>query len=227
MEIDSLKNLIEIKPDYSYIIALNDAYRKMGLFDSANFYLKKYENSFGLEAEAEINYLMGENLFFKCEILSAREQYLKTVARFSNAKYANEALERLHLIESTRKDTALLKRLVQSIYRYEINDLKSAEDSLKKIIKTNLGDFALFYLSLVYDKRNEFEKALSALEELKKEFPANRIHRAKIFVAEIYIKMGKKQEGLKMLEELVVKYPNSPIGIRAKEILKNNLHPAH
>ncbi|MEO0129947.1 MAG: tetratricopeptide repeat protein [candidate division WOR-3 bacterium] len=225
--IDSLKNLIEIKPEYSYIIELNDAYRRLGLFDSANYCLKKYENRFGFEEQAEINYLIGENLFFKGELLSAREQYLKTVARFSNARYANEVLERLHIFESARKDTTQLKRLAKSIYLYEINELKPAEDSLKKFVKTNIGDFALFYLSLVYIKRNELNQALSALEELKKEFPANRIHRAKILVPEIYIKMGKVQEGLNLLEELVVKYPNSPVGIRAKEILKNYAQNSH
>uniref|UniRef100_A0A7V0Z4C7 Tetratricopeptide repeat protein n=1 Tax=candidate division WOR-3 bacterium TaxID=2052148 RepID=A0A7V0Z4C7_UNCW3 len=224
-EIDSLKNLIAIKLEYQYIIELNNAYLKSGLFDSANDCLKKYEERFGFEEQAGINYLLGENLFFKGELLSAREQYLKTVARFSSARYANEALERLYLFESARKDTILLKRLAKSIYLYEINELKPAEDSLKKLIKTGLGDFALFYLSLAYDKKNEFNQALSALEELKKEFPANRIHRAKILVAEVYIKMGKLQEGIKILEELVIKYPNSPIGIRAREILKKYQPP--
>ncbi len=225
--IDSLKNLIEVKHEYLYLIELNEAYRRLGLFDSANDCLKKYENRFGFEEQAEINYLVGENLFFKGELLASREQYLKTVARFSNARYANEALERLHLLESARKDTTLLKRLIKSIYWYEINNLQTSEDSLKKLTKTHLGDFALFYLSLVYVKRNEFNQALAALEELKKEFPANRIHRAKILVAEIYIKMGKEQEGIKLLEELVVKYPNSPVGIKAKEILKNYFHLSH
>ncbi|MEO0190950.1 MAG: hypothetical protein ABIL18_08210, partial [candidate division WOR-3 bacterium] len=142
--------MIEINPDYHCILELNNAYRRSWLFDSANNYLKKYEDRFGFEEQAEFNYLIGENLFFKGELLSAREQYLKTAAKYSNAKYANDALERLYLFESARKDTLLLKKLGKVINLYEIGELKPAEDSLRNLIKTVIGDYALYYLALVY-----------------------------------------------------------------------------
>ena len=217
---DSLKGLIENNLNVSSVVELNDEYRRLRMFDSANIYLKKYEIQLGYEEQAQVNYLMGDNLLFNGELLSAREQYLKTVAKFSNAKYANEALERLHLLESARKDTVLSKKLVKSIYLYEIKEIKSAEDSLKSLVKTGVGDYALYYLSLVYFLKVDFNQALSALEQLNKDFPAHRIHQAKLLMAEVYIRMGKETEGRKMLEELIIKHPNSPVAVKARELLR-------
>ncbi len=220
--IDSLKILFEKNPNIFLMIELNRAYLSLRMFDSANTYLKKYENQFGFEEQAQLNYLMGDNLLFKGNLLSAREQYLKTAARFSSANYANEALERLHLMESARKDTMLLKKLIAGIYLYEIKDIKSAEDSLKNLVKTPIGDYALYFLSLVYAFKGEQNMVLSILEQLQKDFPAHRIHQAKLLLAETYIKIGKKAEGRKILEELVIKHPNSPTAIRAKAILSSS-----
>ncbi|MEO0184497.1 MAG: hypothetical protein ABIL20_01690 [candidate division WOR-3 bacterium] len=220
--IDSLKNLIENNQDFALIIQLNDKYRRLEMFDSANVSMKKYENRYGFEEQAQMHYLMGENLLLKGELVSAREQYLKTAAKFSNARYANEALERLYLFETARKDTVLFKRLIKSIYYYETNELKLAEDSLKILVKTTIGAYALYYLALVYKDRKEFNHSFSALEQLDKDFPANRIHHAKILTAELYYEIGKKKEATKLLEELIIKYPNAPVGIRARELLRNS-----
>lgn len=223
--IDSLKAQFENNPNLLLMIELNRAFLYLRMFDSANTYLKKYENQFGFEEQTQLNYLMGDNLLFKGNLLSAREQYLKTAARFSSAIYANEALERLHLMESARKDTMLLKKLVAGIYLYEIKDIKSAEDSLKNLIKTPIGDYALYYLSLVYALKGEQNMVLSTLEQLQNDFPAHRIHQAKLLLAETYIKIGKKSEGRKILEDLVIKHPNSPTAIRAKVILSSSSTP--
>ncbi|MEO0161928.1 MAG: tetratricopeptide repeat protein, partial [candidate division WOR-3 bacterium] len=144
-----------------------------------------------------------------------------TVAKYPNARAANDALERLHLFESVRNDTTTLKRFARAIYLYEIKDWESAQDSLKNLSRTGIGDYAWYYLALIYEKRGEYNQALSALEQLIRDFPASRIHQTRLLVAEIYLKTGKKKEGVKILEELVVKYPNLPVGIRAKERLKN------
>lgn len=223
--IDSLKAQFENNPNLLLMIELNRAFLYLRMFDSANTYLKKYENQFGFEEQTQLNYLMGDNLLFKGNLLSAREQYLKTAARFSSAIYANEALERLHLMESARKDTMLLKKLVAGIYLYEIKDIKSAEDSLKNLVKTPIGDYALYYLSLVYALKGEQNMVLSTLEQLQNDFPAHRIHQAKLLLAETYIKIGKKSEGRKILEDLVIKHPNSPTAIRAKVILSSSSTP--
>ncbi len=219
--IDSLKTLLEQSLNFQDLLELNNAYQHLRMFDSANIYLKKYENKFGFEEQAQLIFLIGDNLLFKGELLSAREQYLKAVAKFSSAKYANEALERLYLLESARKDTLVLKRFLHSVYLYEIREIKMAEDSLKALIKTTAGEYALYYLSLIYVSRNELGKALSALEQLNADYPENQIYHAKLLMAEIYQKNGKEKEARKLLEDLIVKHPNSPAAIRARELLKN------
>ncbi|MGQ9816728.1 MAG: tetratricopeptide repeat protein [bacterium] len=218
--IDSLKNMLENSHDFQSMIALHRTYQYLRMLDSANIYMKKYEDQFDFEEQAQLNYLMGDNLFFKGELLSAREQYLKTAAKFSKANYANEALERLHLMESARKDTMLLKRLATGIFLYEIKDIKSAEDSLKNLVKTIVGDYALYYLALVYVSKGEQNLVLATLEQLERDFSGHRIHPAKLLMAETYIRLGKKSAGKKMLEEFIIKYPNTPSAIRARELLK-------
>lgn len=217
--IDSLKHLVEKEFSFNHIIELNRSFIKSRLFDSANTYLSKYAERFDKEAQAHLNYLIGDNLFFKTELVSAREQYLRTAARFSNTRYANNALERLYLFESSRRDTLLLKRFARAIYLFEINDLRLAEDSLKNLIKTTIGDYVLYYLSLLYTQKNEYHQALSALEQLSKDFPASRIYQAKILTAEMNFKIGREKEAVRILEDLVIKYPNLPVGIRARETL--------
>jgi tetratricopeptide (TPR) repeat protein len=224
-EIDSLKNLIAHNPDFSLITALNNYYIRSGMFDSANVYLKKYEDRYAFEEQAQLNYLMAENFLFKGDLQSARDQYLRTVARFSNARYANEALDKLHLLESTRKDTVVLKRFIKAIYSYETGEINLAEDSLKILVNSTVGDYALYYLAMVYHHRKDHNQALSALEQLKKDFPANRIHEAKILIAEIYFELGKEKDAKKILEEIIVKDPSGPISIKAREILRNKGTP--
>ncbi len=219
--IDSLKCRLEQNLNFQELLKLNNAYQHLKMFDSANVFLKKYENRFGFEEQAQLNFLIGDNLLFKGEPLSAREQYLKTVARFSSAKYANEALERLYLLESARKDTVALKRLLHAVYLFEIRETEMAEDSLKALIRTVAGEYALYYLSLVYVAKNELGKALSALEQLNVDYPKNQIYQAKLLMAEICHRSGRKKEARKLLEDLIVKHPNSPAAIRARELLKN------
>ncbi len=220
-EIDSLKSLIAHNSDFSLITELNNRYIRSGMFDSANVYLKKYEGRYAFEEQAQMNYLMAENFLFKGDLQSARDQYLRTVARFSNARYANEALDRLHLFESTRKDTVVLKRFIKAIYFYETGEINRAEDSLKVLVNSTVGDYALYSLALVYQLRKDHNQALSALEQLEKDFPANRIHEAKILIAEIYFELGRVKEARKILEGIIVKNPSAPISIKAREILRN------
>jgi len=221
-KIDSLENLIAQKPQLSLILELNNLYRQAEKFDSGTIILRKYEDVMLPKERPYLIYNIGENYLFAGKLLDAREHYLETTARFSKSEIANEALERLYLIEVARKDTILLKRLARSICAFEMENLKAAEDSLKNLLKTSLGDYAYFYLALVYNKKGEFPLALGALDELNKNSPNHSIHKAYLLYAEINLKLGNKKKTKEILEELIIKMPQTIYSVQAKELLKDN-----
>lgn len=223
-KIDSLKNLIKNNPQLNLILELNNLYRLSAKFDSGNIVLKEYEKNARPEQRPYLIYNIGENSLFAGKILEAREKYLETVARFSKSEIANEALERLYLIEIGQKDTTLLKRLAKSICLFETAQLDIAEDSLKGLLKTSLGDYSYYYLALVYNGKGDLPLALSALGELNKNSPEHKIHKATFLAAEINLALGNKKNAQKILEDLIIIEPNSIYGVRAREMLKDISH---
>ena len=167
-------------------------------------------------------FTIGDDHLFAGNILLAREAYLKLVAIYPSSEHANDALERLHLIESVRKDTVFLKRLTHSMFLYHTDQLHTAEDSLKNLLETKLAAHAYYYLALVYRKKSELPLALSALKELNKSFPDHKIHNAILLLAEILIKCKSKKEAKEVLENLIVEKPTSVYAIRAREILEEH-----
>jgi len=221
--IDSLRALINARPQLNVILELNSLYRITGEFDSSIALLKNYEKKALTDEKPLLFYTLADNYFFVGKILNARDSYVQTVGRFSKSEIANNALEQLYLIEMGRKDTVLLKRLTRFICYFETSQLRMAEDSLKSVFNTKLGDYAYYYSALLYKEKNELSLALSALNELNIKFPDNKIHRATLLTAEIYLDLKNKKEAQKILEELIVKAPETIYAIRARKLLAESL----
>uniref|UniRef100_A0A7C4TD80 Tetratricopeptide repeat protein n=1 Tax=candidate division WOR-3 bacterium TaxID=2052148 RepID=A0A7C4TD80_UNCW3 len=220
-EIDSLKILFKESPSFNLIMEINKFYLMENELDTALNFLIENSKFIKPEEQPFLYYLVGEDLFFGGRILEAREEYLKTVARFSSSEIANDALERLYLIEVGRRDTLQLKNLARAIFLIEVGNTQSARDSLGRLIKTNFGDYALYYLALINFNENKTDDALKNLNQLQKEFPENKIKKAEILRARIFLKMGNKVLAREVLENLILKESNSVYGIQAREILKN------
>ena len=221
VKIDSLKAALEQNPDIRTIIQLNKYYLQKGELYNGIKLLKDYEGHFTSE-KSIIIYKIGENYFFAGKIILARQEYLRLVGRFPNAEIANDALMRLFLIEQARKDTVLLKRMANSIYLFEIDQFDAAEDSIKSLLKTKIGDYAYFYLTVLYNKKDDLAQTLSALNELNNSFPDHTIFNAVLLLAEVNLKLGNKEDAQNILEDLIIKEPTSIYAVRAREILKEN-----
>ncbi len=217
--VDSLKAIFSQKQDIDLLIQINNLYRLADKFDSANIFLKECERYIEKDRFPLLSFLIAENLFFAGEILNAREKYLGVVARFSNNEVANNALERLYLIEMARKDTVALKGLARAICLIETDQLDSAEKSLKDLINGAIHEYALYYLALCYYKKDELNLALAILKDLDKDFKNHKIYPSKFLLAETYIKLKLYKEARKVLEDLIVAEPNSAWAVRARQML--------
>lgn len=219
-EIDSLKVIFAKSPSMRTALEINALYREARQFDSANAFLQAFESNSRIEDKPYILYSIADNNLFAGQLNVARTEYMELVAQFANSGIANDALERLYLIETARKDTLLLKRLARHICLYETGQFGPAADSLKSLLDTGTAEYAYLYTALAYLAAKEHELALGALGELNRKYPAHKLHRADLLLARVYIELGSKQEARKVIETLIVREPNSVYLIEAKEMLK-------
>jgi len=221
-KIDSLKKALSQNPQLPTLVELHNCYLKAGSIKEDLVLLKEYESVCKSNEKPFLMFIIGDDHLFAGNVLLAREEYLRLVAKYPSSENANDALERLYLIESARKDTALLKKLTHSIFLYYVDELNTAEDSLKNLLETKLAAHAYFYLALVYVKKNDLPLALGALKELNKSYPDHKIHNATLLLAEVLIESKNKKEAKEVLENLLVEKPTSIYAVRAREILKQH-----
>jgi FimV-like protein len=162
---------------------------------------------------------LAENHLYQGRFLLARDKYLETVARYARSSVANDALERLYLLESGRKDTLLLYRLVRAL-SFRPGNPAQCRDSLKGLLSTAAADQAYYYLGQVLEELGDPAAALAAYAELERNFPDHNFHRVPLREAQIYIQLGDKKKAREILENLLVRDPASMYAGRAREMLK-------
>jgi tetratricopeptide (TPR) repeat protein len=218
--IDSLESILEQNPNSITVIELNKRYLQRDEFNNGIMLLEKYETEFAQAEQPLLMYVLANNYFFAGRIVPAREEYLKLISRFPRSEIANDALERIYLIEQARKDTVVLKKLAYSICLLESEQFESGIDSLKVLLKTTLGAYAYYYLALLYYKQGELAIALATLQELNNSFPEHTIDSVFLLLAEVHVKLGSKKEARKILENLIIKNPASIYALQARQMLK-------
>jgi tetratricopeptide (TPR) repeat protein len=221
-KIDSLEAFLQQNVQLPTVLELNKYYLRTGKINEGNALLQKYERYFAPDDRAIIHFAFADNHLYRGKILEARDEYLKLVSRYPRSDIANDALERLYLIEATRQDTTLLKRLGNTLYLYYTNQLSAAEDSLKSLLRTKIGAYAYYYLALVYREKDDIPLVLSTLKELNTTFPEHNLHNATLFLAEVHLQTDNKKEAQNILEDLIVKEPTSIYGVRAREMLRQH-----
>jgi tetratricopeptide (TPR) repeat protein len=218
--IDSLKAHVAVHPQFSTVIALNNAYLARGDFENASAVLRTYEPHAQFAELPVLAFMRAQNYFFGGRILTARDEYMALLTRYTGADIANDALEMLYLIESTQKDTVILKRLAHALYLYHTDQLSAAEESLKGLTRTSSGAYAYYYMALVYKKQDDVPQALSALHTLEREFPGHTLHNAALLHAELCIVSRATDEAQRILEDLLVRAPTTIYAARARKMLR-------
>lgn len=219
VRIDSLNRLIRNEPRSELVIQLNRLFLQAGQPDSGTALLSRFEPVVTAEERPEIAFQLAENLLYQGRFLDARDKYLETVGRYARSSRANDALERLYLLENCRKDTVLLLRLARSLAQRG-SDPAACRDSLKSLLSTAAADQAYYYLGQVLEDLGDPPAALAAYAELEQKFPGHNFHRIPLRKAELYIKLGDIKKAREILENLLVSDPASMYAGQAREMLK-------
>jgi len=216
--IDSLKALLAQRPQLPILLELHNEYLYNRDFDSALALLRLYETRLGSNDRTVVDLLLGDTYLFSGDILSARDTYLRTVIRYPRSEHANNALEMLYLIETTRDDTVALKRLGSALGFFQTKQYETARDSLKRLLTTD-APYAFYYLARVYEAQDNVPLAIGTLRGLNEKYPDHTIHTANLYLAELYWRSDNSELAREVLEEVVVSAPHSIYAVRAREML--------
>lgn len=217
--IDSLKALLAKQPQLPVVLELHNEYLYNRNFDGALELLQLYEARLAPNERITVGLLLGDTYLFAGDILSARDTYLRTVIRHPRSEHANNALEMLYLIETTRDDTVVLKRLGSALCFFQTQQYETAQDSLKRLLTTRAAPYAFYYLARVYEEHDDIPLAIGTLQELNEKYPEHTIHTAHLYLAELYWRSDNAELARELLEEVVVSAPHSIYAVRAREML--------
>jgi predicted Zn-dependent protease len=218
--LDSLNHRLEEQPQLSHALALNRHYLARGEFNEGIKVLTECQERAAREDRPGYRYMLAEDYFYAGEIVQAREAYRSLVAEFPSSNLANDGLERLSLIESTRNDTTALKKLSYALCLSYTEQLPAAEDSLKNLLTTPVGVYAYYALALVYRQKGDAALALSALQEMDRSFPDHTLYQTALLLAELYVQLNNQKQAQTVLEDIIVKQPASIYAVQARQMLE-------
>ena len=141
------------------------------------------------------------------------------MGRYPQQDIANDAAERLYLIETVRDDTVLMKRLVNVVRLYEIDRYDETVDSARVLLRSGVGAHAYYYLALSYRSKGDLSLTLSALDELNMRYPDHKIYEALFLQANVFMITGELEKAGEILENLIVSAPSTIYAYRARQKL--------
>lgn len=219
--IDSLENSYAQHRQIETLLEITKCYIAIGEYHKSIELLKANERYFGKDSEkARLMFANGSVYLFAGEIVKAHEMYLRLMSSYPKLDIANDAAERLYMIETAQDDTVQLKRLVNLVRLFEIGQDRLAIDTAKELLETSVGAYAYYYLALAYRSMKDLPLALSALVELNKVYPEHRVMEAYFLMSDVYLALDKMKDAREILEYLIVREPNTIYAVRARQKLE-------
>lgn len=218
--IDSLRTLILVSPRTEFILELNRLYGQAGQPDSGTALLARYGNIVPVDQRSQLAFQLAENYLYAGRLTDARETYLTTAALDPGSDMANDALERVYLLELGRRDTLELKRLLKVLADEAYGKADSVPPRLRPFLSGPLADIAYFRLGRIAARLGQYAEALAAFAELQRRFPEHTFHQVPLYEAEIHIALGDRAQARTILEDVIVRMPASIYACRAREMLK-------
>lgn len=218
---DSLRALIRRDPQFSYLQQLNQIYQHLGLPDSGIALLAQYLNILPADQRPRLVFQLGLDYFYTGQLTAAREKFLEAAALAPGADFANDALEKIYLLELGRRDTVEFKRLLTVLAQEQYGLPDSVPAKFKSLLEGSLADIAYFNLGRIALLLGQYAEALAAFNELNQKFPDHQFHRVFLYEAEIYLRLADTTRARDRLEEVLVKMPASIYAARARAILKS------
>jgi tetratricopeptide (TPR) repeat protein len=222
--IDSLEKAFAQNLQIETLLALNECYLVTDQYQKSMALLGQNERHFKNDLDkSRIRFELGNVFMFAGEIAKAHETYLGLVGRYPQLDIANDAAERLYLIETVRGDTVQMKRLINVVRLYEIGRYEETVDSARVLLKSAVGAYAYYYLALAYRGKGDLTLTMSALEELNERFPGHKIYEAVFLQASVYSILGELESAEEVLKDLIVREPNTIYAYRARQKLERML----
>lgn len=219
--IDSLENAFTQNRELETLLALHECYLMTDQYHKSMSLLGQAERHFQKDADkSRIMFELGSVFMFVGEITKAHDMYLRLVSRYPKLDIANDAAERLYLIETARDDTVQMKRLINVVRLYETAQYEAATDSARVLLKTVVGAYAYYYLALSYRGLGDLTLTLGALEELNTEYPGHRVYEAVFLQASVYMILGELESAEEILQDLIVHEPNTVYALKARQKLE-------
>lgn len=219
--IDSLENSFVQNRQIETLLEISKCYITTGEYHKSIELLKKNERYFVKDLDkARLMYENGSVYLFAGDVVKAHDTYLRLMSSYPQLDVANDAAERLYLIETAQDDTLQLKKLVNLVRLFETGQYGSAVDSARKLLKTPVGAHAYYYLALAYNSMDDLPLALGTFVELSRVYPEHRIIEAILLQSDIYAALDKKKEAREILEDLIVREPNTIYALKARQRLE-------
>ena len=223
--IDSLENVFARSRNIETLLELNECYLMTDQYQKSMTLLGQNERHFRNDLDgSRIRFELGNVFMYAGEIAKAHETYLGLMGRYPQLDIANDAAERLYLIEAVRDDTVQMKRLVNVVRLYELGRYDEAIDSARVLLRSNVGAHAYYYSALAYRSKGDLSFTLSALDELNAQYPDHRIYEALFLQVSAYMIAGELAKAREVLEELIVSVPNTIYAYRARQKLARIEH---
>jgi tetratricopeptide (TPR) repeat protein len=222
-DVDSLEAALARDVRLPTVLALNTCYMRRGEYTRAIELMAEYEEKVPVADRPVVVLHRADDYLFTGGILEAREAYLGLVAAYPSTGTANDALERLYLIEKNRKDMPLLKRLTRAMGLIHTAQYRAAEDSLRVLLTTDVGIYAYVFLAHLYSQQDDLPRALGVFDELHARFPDHTVDHARIARSMLYLQVGDTLHARNILEDLILLDPQSLFADRAREILRTIL----
>jgi tetratricopeptide (TPR) repeat protein len=220
-KIDSLENAYARNRELETMLALHECYLMADQYHKSMSLLGQAERHFHKDADrSKIMFELGNVFMFVGEITKAHDMYLRLVSRYPKLDVANDAAERLYLIETARDDTVQMKRLINVVRLYETAQYEAATDSARILLKTVVGAYAYYYLALSYRGLGDLTLTLGALEELNTEYPGHKVYEAVFLLANVYMILDELVSAEEVLQDLIVREPNSIYALKARQKLE-------
>jgi len=219
--IDSLEHAFAQNRRIEIMLELSECYITTGQFHKSMTLLGQNERYFPKDADkSRIMYQLGNVFLFVGEVNKARDTYLQLMSRYPRLDIANDAAERLYIIETARDDTVQLKRLGNVIRLYETEQYAAAVDSARILLKSTVAPYAYLYMALAYRSLGDLTLTLGVLEEMNEKFPEHRVHEAILLAADVYMVLGKRKDAEEILKDLIVREPNTIYALKARQKLE-------
>lgn len=217
---DSLEAILARDARIENLLELSRCYVAGTEYHKAVAVLKTHEQRFPGEADrARLMYETGRVYMFAGDLPKAHDVFLRLLGTYPSLEIANDAAERVYLLEAARDDTVQLGRLINVVRLFETGQYGPAVDSARILLRTEVGAYAGYYLALVYEATGDLPLALSALDELNRAYPDHRVHEAVLLQADVLAGLGKEKEAVEILERAIVRAPDTIYALKARRKL--------